>query len=184
MPDTTDSYLVSDQTRREVWERCHGAEYAERYYQLLGNRYLKRHRWWQFATISLGGGAVVPAAVAVFSGTNGAWVGAALGLVGVMLAAVSVVSLVGDFARKASVATAVAQTCARAARDLRDLLSAIDLEQIDETAARAGLAKLATLLESETYSTVAVGIQVDNADADSEKAEREARAHLESMYAT
>ena len=178
------TYLVSEQTRREVWSKCHSTEYAERYYQILGNRYLKHHRWCTFGTIVLGGGAIVPAALAIFSDSGNPWIGAALGLVGVLLAGVSVVSLVGDFARKASVATFVARTCGRAAREFRDLLNVIDLNQIDEDEARAELTKLATLVANETYNTEALGIEVNNEDDDSEKAERETRAHLESLYAS
>ncbi len=178
------TYIVSEQTRREVWSKCHSTEYAERYYQLLGNRYLKRHRQCTFVTILLGGGAIVPAALAVFSDVANSWIGAAIGIAGVLLAGVSVVGLVGDFARKASVAMFVARTCGRAAREFRDLLNIIDLNQIYEDQARSEFAKLETLVANETYNTEAVGIEVDNEDDDSKKAERETRAHLESLYAS
>ena len=178
------TYQVSEQTRREVWSKCHSTEYAERYYQLLANRFLKHHRRCSLGTIMLGGGAIIPAALAIFSGSAIPWIGAALGLAGVLLAGVSVVSLVGDFARKASVATFVARTCGRAAREFRDLLNVIDLNRVDEDQARVELTKLATLVANETYNTEAIGIDVDNEDDDSEKAERETRAHLESLYAS
>ena len=175
---------VSDQTRTEVWGKAHGAEYAERYFQTKGNQYLKYHRRLTYATIGLGGGAVVPAALAIFSDAgNHAWIGLVLGIVGVLLAAVSIAGLVGDYARKASVATFVARTCGRAARECRDLLNAIDLYQVEDDEARAQLTRLATLVDNETYNTEAFGIEVDNECEDSKKAENEARAHLESLYA-
>ena len=183
MADDTFEHLVSDQIRREVWDKCHSVEYAERYYQLLGNEFLSRHRWCTIGTVVLGGGAVIPGAVALFADGTNPWIGIALGIVGVLLAAISVVNLVGDFARKASVATSVARTCGRAARELRRLLNAIDLEQVDEDGAGAELTRLVTLVENETYNTEAVGILVDNEDKNSLKAERETRAHLESLYA-
>ena len=62
------------------------------------------------------------------------------------------------------------------------MLNIIDLNQIYEDQARDELAKLETLVANETYNTEAVGIEVDNEDDDSEKAERETRAHLESLY--
>ena len=184
MTEETYTYRVSDQTRREVWDKCHSVEYAERYYQLLGGKFLRHHRSCSIGTIALGGGAVIPAAVAVLSDAANPWISAALGVAGALVAAISVVNLVGDFARKASVATGVARTCGRAARELRMLLGAIDLEQIEEEGARAELTRLVTLVENETYSTEAVGILVDNEDKDSVKAERETRAHLEALYAT
>ena len=184
MAEQTYTYRVSDQTRKEVWDRCHGVEYAERYYQLLGGRFLRHHRQCAIGTIALGGGAVVPAVLAVFLDANNPWIGGALGIAGALVAVIAVINLVGDFARKASVANGVARTCARAARELRALLNAIDLEQLDEDGARGELSKLATLVENETYNTEAVGILVDNEDQDSMKAERETRAHLEALYAT
>ena len=183
MAEQTYAYLVSDQTRREVWDKCHSVEYAERYYQLLGNQFLRAHRWCMGGTIALGGGAI-PAALAIFSDGTQPWIGIALGIAGAMVAVISVVTLVGDFARKASVATGVARTCARAARELRALLNAIDREQIEEDSATTELTKLATLVESETYNTEAAGILVNNEDKNSLKAERETRAHLEALYAT
>ncbi len=183
MAEQTYAYRVSDQTRREVWDKCHSVEYAERYYQLLGNQFLRRHNWCMGITIALGGGAVIPASLAIFSDGTQPWIGIALGIVGVMVAGISVVTLVGDFARKASVATGVARTCARAARELRALLNAIDREQMEEDRATAELTKLVTLVESETYNTEAAGILVNNEDKNSLKAERETRAHLEALYA-
>ncbi len=184
MAEHADTYPVSEQTRREVWSKCYSAEYAERYYQLLANRYLKHHRRCTFGTIVLGGGAIIPAALAIFSDLANPLIGAALGLAGVLLAGVSVVSLVGDFGRKAAVTTFVARTCGRAARELRDLLNVIDLNRVDEDQARAELTALATLVANETYNTEAIGIDVDNEDDDSEKAERETREHLENLYAS
>lgn len=181
--EQTYTYRVSGQTRKEVWDKCHSVEYAERYYQLLGGKFLRHHRSCSIATIALGGGAVIPATLAVLSDATNAWIGTALGTAGALVAVVSVVSLVGDFARKASVSTGVARTCGRAARELRWLLNAIDLEQMDEESARAELARLANLVENETYNTEAVGILVDNEDKDSVRAERETRAHLEALYA-
>ena len=183
MAEQTYTYLVSDQTRREVWDKCHSVEYAGRYYQLLGNRYLRHHRSCAIGTIALGGGAVIPAALAVFSDAANPLIGGALGIAGALVAVISVISLVGDFARKASVATGVARTCGRAARELRDLLNVIDLEQVEEDKAKAELARLATLVENETYNTEAVGILVNNEDENSMKAEKETRAHLEALYA-
>ncbi len=162
----------------------HGAEYAERYYQLLGNEYIERHRRCTYGTIGLGGGAVVPAALALFSDASNAWIGVTLGVVGVLLAGVSIASLVGDFARKASVAMVVARTCGRAARELRAVLNAIDLNQIEDDEARRQLDGLATLVDNETYYTEACGIEVNNQDSNSRRAEREAREHLESLYAS
>lgn len=183
MDEQTYTYLVSDQTRREVWDKCHSVEYAERYYQLLGNKFLRHHRLCTIGTIALGSGAVIPAAVAVFSQAANPWISAALGIAGALIAFISVVNLVGDFARKASVATGVARNCGRAARELRGLLNSIDLEQVDEDRAMAELTRLVTLVENETYNTEAVGILVDNEDEDSVKAEKETRAHLEALYA-
>ena len=182
MAEQTYTYRVSDQTRREVWDKCHSVEYAERYYQLLGNQYLRHHRSCVIGTIALGGGAVIPAALAIFSDAGTAWIGIALGIAGVLVAGISVINLVGDFARKASVATGVARTCGRASRELRGLLNAIDLEQLEEDGARAELTRLVTLVENETYNTEAVGIVVDNEDENSVKAEKETRAHLEALY--
>lgn len=183
MAEQTYTYRVSDQTRREVWGKCHSVEYAERYYQLLGNQFLRHHRWCVIGTIALGGGAVIPAALAIFSDATNPWIAGALGIAGVLVAAISVVNLVGDFARKSSVATGVARTCGRAARELRGLLNDIDLEQVEEDRARAELTRLVALVENETYNTEAVGILVDNEDENSVKAERETRAHLEALYA-
>lgn len=182
MAEHTYTYLVTEQTRKEVWGKVHGTEYAERYYQRLGNRYMKHHRWCTYLTIGLGGGAVVPVILVIFSDSSNALIGWVLGLVGVLLAGVTIYSLVGDFARRASVATFVARTCGRAAREFRDLLNTIDLNQIEDGEARAELTRLATLVENETYNTEAFGIEVDNQDEDSEKAENETRAHLESLY--
>ncbi|MCY3820013.1 MAG: hypothetical protein OXH52_11715 [Gammaproteobacteria bacterium] len=178
------AYLVSDQTRKEVWDKAYSTEYAERYYQLLGSEFLRRHRLCQYLLIGLGGGAVVPAAFAMFSGLSDPWIGIALGIVGVLLAIVSITNLVGDYARKASVTTSVARTCGRAGREYRDLLNAIDLNRIEDREARTQLTRLATLVENETYSTEAFGIDVDNKDNNSMRAERETRAHMESLYAS
>lgn len=184
MAEQTYTYLVSEQTRKEVWGKVHSTEYAERYYQFLGGRYMKRHRWCTYLTIGLGGGAVVPLILVMFSDSSNVLIGWVLGVVGVLLAGVTIYSLVGDFARRASVATFVARVCGRTARELRDLLNTIDLNQIEDGAARAELTRLATLVENETYNTEAFGIEVDNQDEDSERAENETRAHLESLYAT
>ena len=183
MDEQTYTYLVSDQTRREVWDKCHSVEYAERYYQLLGSKFLRHHRLCTIGTIALGGGAVIPAAVAVISQAANPWISTALGIAGALIALISVVNLVGDFARKASVATGVARTCGRAARELRGLLNSIDREQVDEDRAITELTRLVTLVENETYNTEAVVILVDNEDEDSVKAEKETRAHLEALYA-
>ena len=184
MAEDMRAYLVSDQTRKEVWAKVHATDYAERYYQRLGSRYMKHHRWCTYFTIGLGGGAVVPALLVIFTESSNALVGWVLGVVGVLLTVVTIYSLVGDFARRASVATFVARTCGRAAREFRDLLNTIDLNQIEDGDARAELTRLATLVENETYNTEAFGIEVDNQDQDSKQAEKEARAHLEALYAT
>ena len=184
MAEQADAYLVSEQTRKEVWAKVHSTEYAERYYQYLGNRYMKRHRVCTYFTIGLGGGAVVPLILVGFSSSSTALVSWVLGIVGVLLAGVTIYNLVGDFARRASVATFVARTCGRAAREFRDLLNTIDLNAIDEGPARVELTRLATLVEHETYNTEAFGIEVDNKDEDSKRADNETRAHLESLYAT
>ena len=147
------------------------------------NKFLRHHRLCTIGTIALGGGAVIPAVVAIFSQAANPWISTALGIAGALIAFISVVNLVGDFARKASVATGVARTCGRAARELRGLLNSIDLEQVDENRAMAELTRLVTLVENETYNTEAVVILVDNEDEDSVKAEKEARAHLEALYA-
>ena len=54
---------------------------------------------------------------------------------------------------------------------------------MEEDRAIAELARLVTLVQTETYTTEAVGILVDNEDEDSVKAEKETRAHLEALYA-
>ena len=64
---------------------------------------------------------MIPAAVAIFSQAANPWISTALGVAGALVAFIAVVNLVGDFARKASVATSVARTCGRAARELRKL---------------------------------------------------------------
>ena len=183
MAEQAYTYLVSEQTRKEVWAKIHSTEYAERYYQFLGSRYMGRHRWCTYLTIALGGGAVVPLILVMFSDSSNVLIGWVLGVVGVLLAGVTIYSLVGDFARRASVATFVARICGRAAREFRDLLNTIDLNQIEDGPARVELTRLATLVENETYNTEAFGIEVDNQDADSERAENETRAHLEALYA-
>ena len=131
------------QTRQEVWSKYYGAEYAFRYYQLLGNSFLKKHNRLRFMTLVLGGGAGVAALIQVLAPYD--LVGYVLSALGIGLAVISNVNMVGDYARKASIASSISKSCAHITQQLADLMWSIDHDRIDEEAARRRLAELSRI---------------------------------------
>ena len=146
MAERTYIYLVSDQTRKEVWDKAHSAEHAERYYQRLGRKSLKRERLWSIPVL-LGFCLAVPATLATLSDESGAWIPIALGFAFVFLLVGLIVGQFGGFSRKASAWTALAERYGRAEREFRELLDAIDLNEVEDGEARGKLRRLAKRTE-------------------------------------
>ena len=133
------TYLVSDQTRKEVWDNARSAEYAERHYGLLGNENLKRDRLCSLLAIGSCGGLVV-LSIAMLSGAVIPWMAIALSLSSFLLAGVLIAR--GGFARKALVWTFAAKTYGQAGRKFRYLLDVIDRNEIEDEEARVRLMRL------------------------------------------
>lgn len=146
MAESTYIYLVSDQTRKEVWDRACSAERAERYYQHLGKENLKRERLWRIP-ILLGFCLAVPATLATLWDEIGLWIPIALGFAFVFALVGFTVGQVGGFTRKALAWTALAETHGRAGREFRELLDAIDLNEVEDGEARGRLRRLTTRTE-------------------------------------
>ena len=170
------------QTRQEVWSKYYGAEYAFRYYQLLGNSFLKKHNRLRFLTLALGGGAGVAALIQVLAPYD--LVGYVLSALGIGLAVISNVNMVGDYARKASIASSISKSCAHITQQLADLMWSIDHGRINEEAARRRLAELSELVSHETFTSEAAGIEVSEDDKLSKEAADTAYSHLEALYAS
>ena len=139
MAERAHTYLVSDQTRKEAWDKVRSAEYAQRYYRLLGNENLKRDRLCScLAIASCGGFVILP--LAMLSGAVNPWMVIALSLPLLLLAGISIAR--GGFARKALVWTFAAKTYGQAGRKFRNLLDVIDRNEIEDEEARVRLMRL------------------------------------------
>ena len=144
-------YLVSDETRKAVWDKAHSTECAERYYQRLGNENRRRDRLWSIPAL-IGFCFLLPASVAILSGASNLWIVVASTLASTLAFFLMVVTLVGGrfggVARRASVWTALAETYGRVVPEFRALLDAIDLNEIEDGEARGKLSRLTRKTET------------------------------------
>ena len=156
-------YIVSDNTRTEVWQNYWTAKRGARYYQALHRRFSRLHQLESGLMIALGSGSFVSAfsLVAMSSVSLAPWLLYLMLALGLLLAAVSMVSMVGNHAVKSAVALSIARECEEAARRFSDLMSSIDNAVTDESAARREMDRLLGNLTQSTYRSGDVGI-IDN----------------------
>ena len=175
----------SARTRADVWERLYGATFASRYYQNLGNSFLRWHRGLTLGILVLGGGAVVPGVLNLIAGLAGGgdagWSLVMAGVVGVLLAIVSGIVVVGDFARKSAGAMSISIICARVGDDLLSLLSKMDQYKISDEDARERMNLLYGKVRDETYSSEKLGIVIKSEASDFTTAEQEAYEYMEHL---
>ncbi len=175
---------TSEQTRKEVWNGYLSAEYAARYYQALGNRFLIWHKSLSVLTILLGGGAAFPAAIWAFVGDESAGQAPvyAMGVAGVALAITAAINIVFDFAKKAAVSSYIAKSCGGITQQYADLMSEIDRNAVNDEAARKELRKLLKMAGDETYISEPAGIMVSQNGTTSRRAAEDAYRHMETIY--
>lgn len=173
----------SARTRTDVWHRLYGAAFASRYYQNLGNGFLRWHRVLTFGILFLGGGAAIPAVLNLIAGASGvgdaAWTLILGGVAGVLLAVISGIVVVGDFARKSSGAMLISISCARIEDELLGLLSKIDQYTISDDEAREKMNALYEQVRAETYGSEKLGIVTSHEDSAFRSAEEEAYNYME-----
>ena len=174
----------SNRTRADVWDKLYGAEFASRFYQKLGNDFLRKHNCLRRVTLALGGGAVIPAIVQFLAFSEGnvdpIWA-AASGLIGVGLAVVSWWSVGEDYARKTSVAMSISKSCGKVTDELSGLLSEMDLYRTSDSGARERLNHLSERVRIETYSSEQVGVAIDENSQNFKEAEKESYRHMEHL---
>ena len=140
-------YLVSDETRKAVWDKAHSTDYAERYYQRLGNENRRRERLGTYLGIA-GSAALAAMSFAILSDVGNPWIPVAMAFSCFLMAGGFAASRVGGCALKASVWTSVAETYGWAGPKLRALLDAIDLNEIEDGDARGKLRRLTRKTET------------------------------------
>ena len=182
------TYLVSNQTRSEVWTQIRDTEYAARYYEARADQFLRRHRLSTCAAILLGGGAVTPAIFALANVKIPLALAVIVAVLGLALAVISVLNLVENNAAKAVTSMDVAKACGSAKIEFLNLLNQIDKNQTEEDRVREELTRWKTVVQNETYQTVLAGIEVSNKDGYSRKALEETEKQMkylqEQIYAT
>ena len=174
----------SARTRADVWDKLYGAEFASRLYQKLGNGFLKFHNCLRWLTIFLGGGAVVPAVIQIFSLSGegpATYTAASLGVMGLALAIVSWLSVSEGYATKASVSMSISKSCGRVTEELSALLSEMDQYAISDSDARERLRRLSEVVRLETFGSEQVGIVIDEEGASCEEAEKESYSWMEHL---
>lgn len=176
------TYTVSDQTRNEVWAGMYQCMFAGKFYQALGSRFLALHQRLTWATLALGGGAVIPAVLVWTADTQLDWVAFAFLLNGVTLSVVTLWSSTGNYARKSADATRIATACSATSQDYAGLLSEIDEATVDEATARQELKRLLTTVREQTDLSEVAQIRVDDEALNERTAERTER-ELRSLYA-
>ena len=177
-------FQCSKNTRTDVWLKLHGAEFAFRYYERVGNKYLQRYRALRTWTVLLGGGAVIPALaqlIAFFGEGSSPYMVLISGLIGVALAVVSVWNMGEDNSRKTVVAMSISKSCGRVTDELKGLLSEIDQYKIKDSDARERLNGLSERIRLETFSSEPAGIVISKKDDIFEEADDEAHRYMEQL---
>ncbi len=152
---------VSEETQQEIWSHYYGAVFAGEYHAKVGDRYLLRHKRTTTLMLLLGAGSVVPVALAFLSGQT-LYVSFLIASVGVPLAVLSAITIVGEHARKAAGALSIARRCEDVSREYADLWAAASAGEVTEADARKRLARLTRILDDETARSGDIGIQTDD----------------------
>ncbi len=183
MPDTA-LQETSKHTRSEVWGELYSAEYAFLYYQELEKKLLRTHKLFSWLTVALGGGAIAPAILLAFSSDSQAdgYLGWWFAIQGIALAVVTLIDKMGNYGRKASIASGISRSCGRAARDLANLFSEIDQRNVDDKWARSRLDDLIRLKGEITNAGETAEIMVDNESKESLSAADSAYERLVNRY--
>lgn len=154
---------VGTETQTEIWTHYYGAVFASEYYSKVGDRFLTYQKRVTVSMQILGAGSVVPVLlVAVTEQTTLAAV--ALSILGITLAVLSTVAMVGEFARKSAVAFSIARRCGEIATEWSNLWSDAYDGTITQDVARHRLTGLTKDLDDETHRTGDIGIQTDDDD--------------------
>lgn len=168
--------MVSDRTRTEIWQGLWDAKRMVRYYQHMHRRYRKWNLITMWLLVLLGTSALATLWEEMPSEFQP--------VAGVLVAAMSLWILFGDFAAKAATALSIAQRCEDLAADWTDLFAGVDLddgEAADEANARRSLRTLEQQLRDATYVSGHAGLT--DSEKINEKASEDATAELEGSFA-
>ena len=154
---------VSDQTRNEVWHAFWSAKRCAAYYQSLHRRFTVLHQVATGLMIILGSGSFLSAFFLATVGRTSLpeWMVYVLLGLGVLLAIVSAISMVGNHASKGAIALSIAKECDGVVRRFSNLMSEIDGGDINESRARLELTRILQDVSAITYRSGDIGI-VDN----------------------
>ena len=161
MTEDTHQPYVSKETQSEIWSHSYGAVFASEYYTKVGDRFLSYQKRATVAMLIFGAGSVVPVLLVGVTGQTllATWI---LSVVGIALAVLSAVTMVGEFASKAAVAFSIARRCGEIASEWANLWSEAYAGGITEVTARERLTRLAKAVDDETFRSGDIGIKTDD----------------------
>lgn len=165
--------MDNDRTRIDIWQGLWDAKRMGRYYLALHQRYQTVDRV-VVGLLLLSG----TASVATLWETMPPWTQPAFGLV---VAAVTIWSVLGRYAAKAAAAHSICQQCNELAVEWRTLLADLDRNRIDDMEARKALDSLDHRMSHATARSGDVGLSMN--DKINERSAKEAAEELELSYA-
>ena len=169
-----------DQTRNEVWQNWYRTTFSGRYYQLLGNKYLRKHRILSNALIFFGAGSVVPL---ILMWVDVIWMATVtLSVIGIALAIVSMMNMTGDYSRKGSEALSIALECEALTHEWSNLFADIQKDRLSDEEARAVMNRLKREAEIKTYRSGYLGMEVSDDDKLNQQAANGATQDMEEIY--